>query len=634
VAGDSKAEATFRINIDGNASVATKEIATSARLAARGIEKYENEVKTLGADLRRLTGNSTEVTSAKAALRKRIDEAKVSASKLTAELTKQGTSYAAAAAAARKYGDGVGKLPNLRAAVGKLGGAAGGALAPVGKKLGATLAPLGKRLGTTFGPIAKRIGEAIAPAGGKLAKFGLGAKKALSTLGKAVAEDAGSVLPSLSSALGLVTSGAAAAALAVAAVGAAAVAAAVGIGAFGLASADAAAKMQRQREALLGNAQDAKAFGEQIAALSGKVPQGVEELNALALSLSKTRLTGKAMVSTFEAVSQATGAVDASAGAKIQELITRGQQSGRFFLGQLELQGTGLDFEDVAKEYAAGTKKSVAAARAELLRGEVPLEAAAEALAKATTKKFGALNIKNAFSLENAPKKLKEQLSLLSSGVDLSPITNALQGAFGQLAENAPLGRAVKAFMSTFGGALVDIAAKSIPVMVEGFTWLVVGAIRVATQFYELRNAIDDALTQGDWVGAGKAIIVGLVKGIKGAISFHNEALFGIGKTIKEAFTSDLKIQSPSKVFEGYGRNTVEGYAQGVEKGTQRATDAVGGMAKAPAAASASSGPISVEVHLHGAPTDSAKGMQSPEFLAALTRAIRDALTSKGLVAA
>jgi hypothetical protein len=607
VAGDSKAEATFRINIDGNAADASKQIASSARLAAQGIEKYENEVKALSADLRRLRGNSDDVVSAKAALKKRIDEARTSASALTAEITKQGTSYAAATAAAKKYGAGVGKLPNLRAGAGKVAGAVGGALGPAAKKLGKVFDPIK----TAVGPLAKSVSEKLAPAGSRLARFGGGAKSVLVSFGKAAKEDASSVLPSLSSALGLVAEGSVLAAAAVAAVGAAAVGAVAAVGAFGIASAAAASKLQLQREALLGSVQDAKALGEQISVLAGKVPQGVEELNALGRELSKTRLSGKAIVDTMAAVAQATGAVDASAGSKIQELLTRFQATGRFALGQFELQGTGIDFEDVAKEWAAGSKKTVEAARAELLRGQVPLDDAASLLRKVTEKKFGDINIKNAFSLENAPKKLKEQLQLLSSGVDLSPISRALQDAFGQLSENAPLGAAVKTFMTTFGKGLVDAAATGIPLVLEGFKWLVVGALRVGTAFYEMKKQVLDAFHNDDWVGAGKAIVVGLVKGIIGAQKFEGEALFSLGKTIKKAFTDELGIHSPSKVFEGYGQNTVAGYAS-----------------------SASSAPISIEVNIHGASTDSAKGMQSPEFLAALTRAIRDAVSAKGLVAA
>lgn len=494
-----------------------------------------------------------------------------------------------------------------------------------------------KKLGALFEPISKSIGAKLAPAGRKLAAFGIGAKKALVGAGKAAAEDLGSVLPSLSTVLGVTASGAAAAAAAIAALAVGAGVAAGAIAAFGIGSAAAASKMQLQRQALLGNAKDAEALGEQIGALAGKVPQGVSELNELSRELSKTRLSGKAIVDTMAAVAQATGAVDASAGAKIQELVTRGQQSGRFYLNQLELQGTGLDFDDVARSYAEGTKKSVEAARAELARGEVPIESAAAALKKATEKKFGDINLKNAFSLENGPKKLKEQLGILSSGVDLGPISKALQDAFGQLDENAPLGRAVKSFMTDFGGGLVDVASKSIPLLLEGFKWMLVWGLRLQEQYYLTKKAVLDAFAKENWVGAGVEIWKGLLLGIfKGNTVLLNGAK-DLATGIKKAFTGELDIHSPSKVFEGYGRNTVEGYAQGVQRGSRRADDAVremGGGLPAPGGgarggAGAAPASISVEVNIHGASTESAKGMQSPEFLSLLTRAIRDAVTTE-----
>lgn len=630
------AEASFRISIDGNAASVSKEISSSARLATKAIGEYEAEVKALSGDLRRLKGNSEEVNTTKAALKKRIDEAKTSVSQLSVELAKQGTTYAAASAAAKKYGDGVGKLPNLRKAASKAIQAAGKAIDPAAQKLGKTLEPLKAKLSAAFAPIGKKIAASLGPAGSKLGKFGATAKQALSGLGKAAAEDAGSVLPSLGTALGVVASGAALAVAAIAAVGVAAVAAGAAVVAFGIKSADAAAKMQRQREALLGNATDAKNLGDQINALAATVPQGVAELNELGRELSKTRLSGGAIVNTMKAVAQATGAVDASAGSKIQELLTRTQNTGRFFLGQLELQGTGIDFDDVAKEYAAGTKKSIAAARKELLNGQVTLDAGAEALAKATEKKFGKLNLANAFSLENAPTKFFDQLHDLTKGVDLSPITKGLQDAFGQLSPEAPLGGGIKTFMETVGTGFADVAGKSIPILLEGFKWLVVGALRVVTVFYETKKAVKDAFETGDWIGIGKAIVNGLVRGIEveGPTAIF-KAVSGMAKNVKKAFTGDLEIHSPSRVFARYGENTAEGYAQGVERGSKRATGAVQSMVQMPEAGGGRTAPSvgTLEVHFHGAPTGDASAMQSPAFLASVTRAVRDAVTAQAVAA-
>ena len=605
-------QATFRVNIDGNAAEASKNIASSTRLAAHAIAKYEDEVKSLSADLRRLRGNSDEVNESKAKLKKRIDEAKTSVSSLTVELSKQGITYNAAALAAKKYGNSVGKLPNLRKAFGKVGDKAKGVLQPLTSKMGKAIEPITLRISKALGPITQKFGK----------------------FGKVVAEDAKSILPSLSSALGVVAGGAALATAAVVAVGAAAVGAGAAIGAFGIHAASQAAQLQRNREALLGNAKDAQALGEQIAVLAGKVPQGTEQLNELGRELSKTRLSGKAIVDTMAAVAQATGAVDASAGAKIQELITRGQQTGRFALGQFELQGTGIDFEDVAKEYAEGAHKSVQAARMALLQGQIPLEDAAATLKRVTEKKFGDINLKNAFSLENAPKKLKEQLQLLSSGVDLSPVSKALQDAFGQLSPDAPLGAAVKTFMSTFGQGLIDAAAKGIPMVLEGFKWLVVGALKVGTAFYEMKKQAVDAIQAHDWVGLGKAIVLGIVKGMVSFQTTISEATLDLAKGVKDAFADYLKIKSPSKVFEGFGQNTVEGYAQGVERGSARASEAVQGMVPGSTSSNTTNNsPVSIEVNIHGG-GGGAEGMSSPAFLAGLTHAIRDAVSQKGLIAA
>ncbi|MBX3205115.1 MAG: hypothetical protein KF764_08595 [Labilithrix sp.] len=635
----SSSEASFGISITGNASAVTKDIASSARLAAKSIGEYENEVKTLSSDLRRLRGNSEEVATVKAALKKRIDEAKQGISTLTTALAKQGTTYTAAAAAAKKYGDGVGRLPNLRRGASQLGGAIGKALEPATKKAAKTLEPAAKKLGELFAPAARAVAAKLAPATTRLAKLGGGARDAIKGLGKAAKEDAASVLPSLGSALGVVATGAAAAAAAVAAVSIAVVGGVAALAAFGLAAAASAAKMQRQREALLGNAEDARRMGDQIGALAGKVPQSVEEINALSIALSKTRLSGRAMVDTMNAVAQVTGAVDASAGARVQELLTRGQHTGRFSLGRRELDGTGIDFDDVAKAYAEGTKKSLAAARAELTWGKASLEQGAEALRKATEKKFGALNIQNAFSLENAPKKFFDQLKSLSSGVDLSPITSGLQSAFGELSPDKPLGAAVKTFMEAFGSGVADIAGRSIPVLVEGIKWLLVWGLRLGTTYYETKKKIQDAFSEGNWVGIGSAIVNGVLKGILLDAPLL-EGVRGLAGKIKSAFTGEMEIKSPSRVFARYGEHTTEGYAIGVDRGADRASRSLQEMvdmpaprAGAPSASAGAAGDGIGELHLHfyGVSDTTAQSMQSPEFLAQLTRAIRDAATARGV---
>ncbi|WP_248915866.1 phage tail tape measure protein [Pseudomonas moorei] len=62
----------------------------------------------------------------------------------------------------------------------------------------------------------------------------------------------------------------------------------------------------------------------------------------------------------------------------------------------------------------------------------------------------------------------------------------------------------------------------------------------------------------------GGMIISGLVNGISNALGAAKESVIGVGTSIKSWFTETLGIQSPSRVFMGYGANVSEGAAIGI----------------------------------------------------------------------
>jgi phage-related tail protein len=68
------------------------------------------------------------------------------------------------------------------------------------------------------------------------------------------------------------------------------------------------------------------------------------------------------------------------------------------------------------------------------------------------------------------------------------------------------------------------------------------------------------------FTGFGKQILDGLVGGIMGGLNKVKETITGAGQKAIGWFKGVLGIKSPSRVFMGAGRNTLEGYRQGLQK--------------------------------------------------------------------
>lgn len=64
----------------------------------------------------------------------------------------------------------------------------------------------------------------------------------------------------------------------------------------------------------------------------------------------------------------------------------------------------------------------------------------------------------------------------------------------------------------------------------------------------------------------GSAIVDGLIGGIFGKLGEMKDAIVGMGGKVVDWFKGKMGISSPSKVFAGFGINTMDGYLQGIQK--------------------------------------------------------------------
>ncbi|MDF0606625.1 phage tail tape measure protein [Neisseriaceae bacterium TC5R-5] len=85
----------------------------------------------------------------------------------------------------------------------------------------------------------------------------------------------------------------------------------------------------------------------------------------------------------------------------------------------------------------------------------------------------------------------------------------------------------------------------------------------------------------------GANLISGLLKGLQNKIGAAKDAVMGFGKDIKSWFANSLGIQSPSRVFMGFGDNIAQGTALGIGRSSGLASKAAASMAAQTAAAAA-----------------------------------------------
>lgn len=75
---------------------------------------------------------------------------------------------------------------------------------------------------------------------------------------------------------------------------------------------------------------------------------------------------------------------------------------------------------------------------------------------------------------------------------------------------------------------------------------------------------IKKAFEQGDWARIGKDILMGVISGLLGAITFIFEPIARIFNAIVKAFCAVFGIHSPAKAMEPYGKNILLGLLEGM----------------------------------------------------------------------
>lgn len=473
---------------------------------------------------------------------------------------------------------------------------------------------------------------------------------------------------------------------------------AVALGRYVLEGANLLRTQNLLREAATGSAANAAALGHQIDALADKVPTARDELQKLALETSRafvgTRVGGQGLIDTLNAISQASAAGMSEASSAIRGIVERGARTGMTGLNPAELLGKGFTFQDVAKQLSTGLGQPLGVINQQLLYGRVRVDAMAAALKKVAENKWADINKRQMLDLNVQWQKFKDNLVRLTSGVKLEPILKAFDRLGKLFSDDTVNGVALREAITGFGeilGIAFGKGGKTAESWIKGIT---IQVLKLEIQILQNKKGIEDWIDK--WqkrlpdvetaMTAVKATVIALtaalvamaipsavafapfllagaiaaefyliVKGLKeidwgflwdnmkkgwdNVVKGLKEVGHRIVDLIKHPIEAGLEIQSPSKVFERYGKHVAKGFEIGVDAGAPDAQKAVGGLARPKSiTAGAARGTVNVggvKVILNmpnvrdGADVQAA--IAGPGFRAQLTQAIEDVLSGAGV---
>jgi hypothetical protein len=539
--------ATFSLTLEGNTKTASKEDAAALEEFRQKIKQSQDNLKAYSEALRGLKGSSDEVKGAKEQLKAKIDAAKASISASTLAVLKLGSTY--------------GELKNKTTEA---------------KDANAAMA---RTLSAAGGPI-------------QGARDKLDALKEMFSGG-----NAGAVLL----AGGIALLAAAAVALTASLVGGL-----VSMAKWALGAADAARSMGLIREAASGSAQNAYNLGTQIDALAKKIPTPKAELNALASELARTlnntTVSGQGIVDTFNLVAQASAAMGQTVGKQLGDIVDRSKRFGRIQINPLELQGTGLKFQDIAGALAKNLGVGIKDAQKALFEGRVKINDGAKAIRDAVDARFGEINARKLLSLDVIAQKVHETFDKLASGIRIEPLGAALSHFFKLFdSEQTGTGKGLKALVETLGNGLIKGLVAIAPTAELAFATLIgllldvtIAALKAGIYLKStfvgdalngiltaehgmslLKVTFYGALIVMGLLAAGAALVAAPLLAITAAAYGLFEAGVWLGDKLGDLVDS---LGDFYEVAKDYGGDLVNGFVEGITGAYSRVTSAVQGM--------------------------------------------------------
>ena len=294
---------------------------------------------------------------------------------------------------------------------------------------------------------------------------------------------------------------------------------------FAVEAGDAARSMGILMEAAGGSAAAGKEMGGMVKRLRNDFAGSREEIAGMVLELRRSGLAGKDLESTVRLAGIATKTMGDAAGGILKGLIDRGHLTKRFVLNPFDLRGTGLAYDDVAKQLAKMTGRTIGTVKAALQNGQVKLTDGIAALEAAVKSRFGDLAKRQLLALPEQISRAKENLKNIFAGVNVDKFLDGLSKVLSLLDETTTTGRMLRTLAKDIFQPIVDFVGSDILPKVRvffiGMSIAILDVVNMSLRAYiwfkktfgdvELFKGIDGAEVA---FTAGKVAVYALIVGI------------------------------------------------------------------------------------------------------------------------
>jgi len=339
----------------------------------------------------------------------------------------------------------------------------------------------------------KQLKQQISQKGNALASL----QQQMVQLGQAGTKDIGAATESvegLGSELGLLADPAAAAAAAVLALGAAFAALVYKGASIAIQAAEAKQDTLDLLDAMLGSAQAANDVYGKIEDLTGKVAISQERATGLARELSAAGITNAdALTDAIKTIGQVESVLGNEAGGKIQTILEKAVQTGKFSINPKQLVGTGVQVQKLYEQIAKNTGKGVKQVEAELKAGKISAEVGVKALTQVVGAKFAGPAEGQVKDLGNQLQHLKDNIGKLFEDVDTGGFLDALHDVLSVFDQSTESGKALKAVLTAAFNGVFSVAQAVLPYIKTGLRGLVIIGLQVAIALKPLVKTLRDA---------------------------------------------------------------------------------------------------------------------------------------------